>query len=646
VPSRQVIAVSPRTERGRILNADYHDGIIKLDSGETLNFDMPWDAGLLEGDRALITFGSKGEIVSVGIDLSPLGMTEPAATLSLANIGRWFDVLVAERPLTSEQRELFATLIDPRRGWSWSMGKEARKVCDRIQRALAGDTLPISDDDPWAAAARAELAVHPARDTWIGLLALVGDGAKPTKKWQAAARGYVHQLGVPAFVETMRRWFARVAPRPVVRDADHWFSPAMGDANSDALKNLVWACGTVDDPQASEQLAVAVGDLAVRCFTKIPGIGALSSKAGNACIYVLSQLPGLRAVAQLSRLASRVRYKQALALVDKAMAECAKRASVSPIDLEELSLPTFGLDVDGRSRIEIGDGYAAELAVVDDKATLTFLESKKRLKGVPATVTAEYGEQLADLKSTHKELAALVPTVRARLERWMLEPRAWSLADLRTRYLDHPLTARLARRTIFATGKTSVVFFDGFPLDRAGKELELADDAKLSLWHPLGRPAKEVAEWRSFLASLGVTQPFKQVDREVYRIAGEAKARESARFAGRVVRQHQLAALLRERGWTYSLMGAFDGANVPTKHLRVHDLTVELDVDVPEDAETGGSGIYLQVVIGAVRFSRNDRSLKLADVPERCFSEIMRDVDLFVSGAGAKPASKARRASS
>ncbi|MEP6861216.1 MAG: hypothetical protein ABJE66_11370 [Deltaproteobacteria bacterium] len=28
----------------------------------------------------------------------------------------------------------------------------------------------------------------------------------------------------------------------------------------------------------------------------------LSTKAGNACIYVLSQLPGLRAVAQLSRL--------------------------------------------------------------------------------------------------------------------------------------------------------------------------------------------------------------------------------------------------------------------------------------------------------------------------------------------------------
>ena len=152
----------------------------------------------------------------------------------------------------------------------------------------------------------------------------------------------------------------------------------MGDANSDALKNLVWACGTIDEPHASDQLAVAIGDLAVRCFTKIRGVGALSTRAGNACIHVLSQLPGSRAVAQLSRLGSRIRYKQALALVDKAKLECARRAGVSPIDLEELSLPSFGLDVDGRACIELGD-YTAELAIVEDKATLTFLWSSQRM---------------------------------------------------------------------------------------------------------------------------------------------------------------------------------------------------------------------------------------------------------------------------
>lgn len=618
----------PRIEAGRIARIEDVFGEVELASGERRKFELPWDRGWRAGWRVLVTLGSEDRIVRVELDLAPIGMREREAS-DLERVRARFDELTAQGPLTPEQRELFGAVIESHRH---EMGKEARKLRDRIERALAGDTLPLTDDDPWAAAARGDLATIAARGAWLELLALAGDGARPTKKWLAAAGALVQRIGVAAFTETVRRWFALVAPRPVVRDAENWYAPAMGDANADALRNLVWACATIDDPATSELLAVALGDVAVRCFTKIRGVGALSMKAGNACIYVLSQLPGSRAVAQLSRLGSRLRYKQALALVDKAKLECARRAGVSPIDLEELSLPAFGLDVEGRARLELG-AYTAELAIADDKVTLTFLDGAKRLKSAPAALKAEHGDELAELKTTHKELAALVPTVRARLERWMFEPRAWSLADLRARYLDHPLVARLARRVIYTTGDTSVVFFDGRPLARTGQEVALADDAQLSLWHPLGRPAEEVAEWRSFLAALEVTQPFKQVDRELYLLADEADAHESSRFAGHLVRQHQFAALLRERGWTYSLMGAFDGGTAPTKHLPTYDLSVELDVDVPEEAEVADSGIYLQVVTNGVRFVRDRRSLALAAVPARCFSEVMRDVDLFVSGA-------------
>lgn len=99
------------------------------------------------------------------------------------------------------------------------------------------------------------------------------------------------------------------------------------------------------------------------------------------------------------------------------------------------------------------------------------------------------------------------------------------------------------------------------------------------------------------------------------------------------MRQHQLAALFRERGWTYRLMGGFDSANTPTKQLTDYGLVVELDVHVPEDAQTSDAGIYLQVTTGGVRFLRGQAAVALADVPGRCFSEVMRDIDLFVSAA-------------
>lgn len=223
--------------------------------------------------------------------------------------------------------------------------------------------------------------------------------------------------------------------------------------------------------------------------------------------------------------------------------------------------------------------------------------------------------------------------VRARLERWFLEPRAWSLADLRARYLDHPLVAQLARRLIYATAETEVIFFDGRPIDRSGVEIALADDVQLRLWHPLGRPADEIAGLRRLLASFEIVQPLRQLDREIY-VPDDPDALESTRFAGHRLGQHQLAALLRERGWSYRLMGQFDGANTPTKRVPAYELTVVFDVDVPEDADASEAAIYLHVLAGGVRFlDAADRSVRLGDVPPRCFSEVLRDIDLFVTGA-------------
>jgi uncharacterized protein DUF4132 len=554
------------------------------------------------------------------VDLKGLGMTAEDVQ-SLAAIRERFDALAEKAPVTPKQRAAFLTVLDDH---PEAMAKKGRALRAWIEGgSLNRDNLPLSSEDPWAALARQDIEASPQRATWVELIKLSGDGSKPTKKWLKLATELVATIGAAAFIDRVRGWFAKVAPRPVNRDERNWFTPAMVDANSDALRNLVWACATVTGEKETDTLAVLVGDLAVRCFTKIPGVGALSTRGGNACIYVLSQLPGLRAVAQLSRLGSRLRYRQAIALVEKAKAEAAKRAGMEPIDLEELALPTFGLDVTGRTRIPIGD-YEAELAVAGDDVTLTWFGGGKRLKSTPAAVKTH--ADFKELKTTHKELAALVPTLRARLERWMMEPREWTLADLRTRYLDHPLAAPFARRLLYTTGDRVVIFVDGYPLGVDGKQLELADETKLVLWHPLGRPATELAAWRELLEALGVTQPIKQIDREIY--AADAKA--TAKFAGRTVRQHQFAALCRERGWAYRLQGQFDGGNSPTKLVPAYGLEVALEAE-PAGNEVAASGIYVHVRTGSVRFSRDGKTVAPREVPARCFSEVMRDVDLLVT---------------
>jgi hypothetical protein len=560
------------------------------------------------------------------VDLKALGMTADDVQ-SLATIRERFDALAEKAPVTPKQRAAYLTVLDDH---PQAMAKKGRALRAWIEGgSLNRDNLPLSSEDPWAALARQDIEASPQRATWIELIKLAGDGSKPTKKWLKLATELVATLGTATFIDTVRRWFGLVAPKPIVRDEANWFTPAMADVNGTALRNLVWACSTVTGERETETLAVIVGDLAVRCFTKIPGIGALSTRAGNACIYVLSQLPGMRAVAQLSRLGARLRYKQAIALVEKAKIEAANRAGMDPIDLEELALPAFGLDVTGRTRIPIGD-YEAELAVVGDEVTLTWFGGGKRLKSTPAAVKAH--PDFKELKTTQKELAALVPTLRYRLERWMIEPRTWTLADLRTRYIDHPLAAPFARRLIFTVDGYAVTFVDGYPLAVNGKQVDLADDAVLALWHPLHRPATEIAAWRALFAALGVTQPIKQVERELY-VADNTAA---SWFALRRVRQHQFAALCRERGWTYRLQGRFDSANNATRSLPASGLEIELEVE-PFTQEVTGAMIYLYLETGKARFRRGGKIVAPRDVPARCFSEAMRDVDLLVTVAALYP---------
>src|SRR5262249_23031592 len=122
--------------------------------------------------------------------------------------------------------------------------------------------------------------------------------------------------------------------------------------------------------------------------------------------------------------------------------------------------------------------------------------------------------------------------------------------------------------------------------------------------------------------------------REVYVLTdAELETRTySNRFAAHILRQHQFAALCHQRGWRYSLQGAWDSHNTPTLLLPEWDLRVEFWVEVAEGGgQSQGSGIFLHISTDQVRFcdARGGRR-RLDEVPARIFSEVMRDVDLFV----------------
>jgi hypothetical protein len=164
------------------------------------------------------------------------------------------------------------------------------------------------------------------------------------------------------------------------------------------------------------------------------------------------------------------------------------------------------------------------------------------------------------------------------------------------------------------------------------------------------------------LERLGVQQPFKQAHREVY-VLTDAERRTgtySNRFAAHVLRQHQFNALCAARGWRSKLRMMVDDSYPPAYRELAHwGLRVEYWIEGIGDEygrDTNESGAYLRIGTDQVRFynstaAMNDAHaggggytsaaagpgtdnvnlpLPLEQIPPLVFSEILRDVDLFV----------------
>src|SRR5205085_11350109 len=76
----------------------------------------------------------------------------------------------------------------------------------------------------------------------------------------------------------------------------------------------------------------------------------------------------------------------------------------------------------------------------------------------------------------------------------------------------------------------------------------------------------------------------------------------SNRFASHIVRQHQFAALCRERGWQFNLMGQWDSYNTPYVDLPEYNLRAEFTVEFPHDERTSAHAIYMLIATDRVQF--------------------------------------------
>ena len=479
----------------------------------------------------------------------------------------------------------------------------------------------------WSLSLENELALmsEPQRKNWFSLFeyAATAKGSKPSQKWLDKSGPFIGAIGVENFQSKNLEML----------ETTH-LDPERPDPALDIIKGLVWL--TAINP--NEGVISSVSRIAEYAYVKIPNIGARSKKIGNACCVALMQMSdNPLAIAELVRLRGKIKYPSVQDQIQKKLESIAEKRGVTVAELEDASLPDFGFDLNGRHVQTLGD-FTATISLDNHKATLEWTDKiGKARKTIPTAIKSDFKTELANLKRLTKDMSGLLAGQIKAIEQSYMSNRSWDYSAWKLQYWTHPVRRNITQSLLWQItdgDKTiSVLPSENGLEDQFGEIHKPTKKAFVALWHPLFEDTATILRWRERIEVSGLTQPFKQAHREIYVVTDAENQTEvySNRFAAHILKQHQFKALCLARGWTYTLQGMWDSWNIPQKTLPAYGIVAEYSVEMIAEDEQTAAGIPLYLTADQVRFRTTEpERLNVKDVPPIIFSEVMRDVDLFV----------------
>ncbi|WP_029231556.1 DUF4132 domain-containing protein [Butyrivibrio sp. VCB2006] len=277
---------------------------------------------------------------------------------------------------------------------------------------------------------------------------------------------------------------------------------------------------------------------------------------------------------------------------------------------------------------EVG-GVTVKL-VIDEQgsASLVAIKDGKTLKSVPAAIKKdEYIKTLTDAK---KKLTEQYRRTRNMFEQSMEDRTYYTVGELGI-LSKNPVVEPIIRDLVYVTEKDNQVGFlrECILTDYEGKETKLTKDDQVRVAHSFDvYKDGHLSDYQKNLFDRGVIQPFKQLFRELYvKTEEEMEMLDSRRYAGNQIQPGKAIALLKSRRWTPDIEDGIQ--KVYYKDNIVATIYALADWFSPSDIEAP----TMEWV--AFYDRKTGAAIKIKDVPDIIFSEVMRDVDLAVSVAHA-----------
>lgn len=528
-------------------------------------------------------------------------------------------------------------------------------------------TLELEPGEAWSDAAIRAIGACRRSDeqAWIALIShcRMAYASSPSKAWLATGRKLLHAVGEQTFCEHVCEWFGFVdLPRTLPSPPNQYrvyMDHGIIDIHMDVLRGLCWLTTLVDHPDLPRSLS----GLALSAYRKIPRVGHRAIKVGNAAIWALGQCPGANAEAALGQLVLlriKVKFGSGQRQISSAIHAAITRKNIPPEEVDELGVPTFGMKDVGLLEVDLGSCTGQFRFSPESGADTRYIAhdsagapSGRGSNSPPAAARASHAAAIREFKTAITDITRMISAQRERLDSMFLRKEALPFRRWKERYLDHPVVGVAARRLIWTiedvngTASQRVTWLDDVGLvDQSGNPVPSpGPDARVRLWHPIESAVEDVLRWRMFFESRSLRQPFKQAHREVYLLteAERTTATYSNRFAAHILRQRPFHSLCAQRGWKDQLRLPVDQeARHSTRHLAEWGIRAEYvveGVEGPEDDDFSDESVAYELVsTDQVRFFSvesaaddvGETSLPLALVPPLIFSEIMRDIDLFV----------------
>lgn len=537
--------------------------------------------------------------------------------------------------------------------------KERIKLIERIDSLLfkaqnGGEVKPVLflGNDQFTSYANSLIETFSTEDkkVWYRLMekAQKASGSKPSQKYLNETKELYKSIKSDGFKKTVNEWFNFLANlkdnvtehttvyqnRPYVYTSTEYIS----SINTEAIKGFVWICSHFHDNTTLNNIA----RLAERSYKKIPGKGPAAAGMGNACLYTLYSSKGLDGIGLLSRLKLRIKQNNTQSIIEKYIQSAAEKEGVSTHEIEDMAVENFNL-IAGEREYEF-DEYKCKLKITSiGKSELSWYKPDGSLqKSIPVFIKEKFAAKLKKIKETQKQLDLTTSAQRDRIDRMFRAYRKINIENFQKFYLDHGLMSFLSSKLIwaFSHGDTEVsaIKINDQWITNENQIVQPKKYDHALLWHPASHKLSEVKKWRDFLIERQIQQPLKQAFREVY-ILTDAEINTktySNRMAAHVLKQHQFNVLAKTRGWKYSLLGAYDdGRSNETASVTLPEFGLRAEYWVNElnaDNEFNDSGIWNYITTDQVRFVdiSSNNPVDLVDVPAIPFSEILRDVDLFV----------------